>query len=102
MCNILTLMAETFPREQLATYVSVCNIGGSGGGIISTPGAGKIIHSVGYVPLYVALGFLHLGSFGIIQNWGHARLSPGPQSASSLGVGADRIAEKLQLRAGRI
>lgn len=67
MSNILTLMSETFPREQLATYVSLCSIGGSIGGILSTLLAGKVIHSMGYVPVFTALGFLHLAAFGIIS-----------------------------------
>lgn len=66
MSNILTLMSETFPREQLATYVSLCSIGGSLGGILSTLLAGKIIHSVGYVPVFTTLGFLHLTAFALI------------------------------------
>jgi ACS family hexuronate transporter-like MFS transporter len=66
MSNILTLMSESFPREQLATYVSVCSIGGSLGGILSTLLAGKIIHSVGYVPVFTTLGFLHLTAFALI------------------------------------
>jgi MFS transporter, ACS family, hexuronate transporter len=66
MSNILTLMSESFPREHLATYVSLCSIGGSVGGILSTLLAGKVIHSVGYVPVFTALGFLHLTAFALI------------------------------------
>jgi ACS family hexuronate transporter-like MFS transporter len=64
--NLLTLMSETFPREQLGTYVSLCSVGGSLGGIISTLLAGEIIHSVGYVPVFTTLGFLHLTAYGLI------------------------------------
>jgi ACS family hexuronate transporter-like MFS transporter len=67
MSNILTLMSETFPRQQLATFVSLCSIGGSIGGIISTLLAGAIIHRVGYVPVFTVLGFLHLTAFAVIQ-----------------------------------
>jgi ACS family hexuronate transporter-like MFS transporter len=66
MSNILTLMSETFPREHLATYVSLCSIGGSIGGIISTLAAGRIIQSVGYVPVFTTLGFLHLAGYALI------------------------------------
>jgi ACS family hexuronate transporter-like MFS transporter len=66
MSNILTLMAETFPRSQLGTYVSLCSIGGSLGGILSTLLAGKVIHNVGYVPVFTALGFLHFTAFAAI------------------------------------
>jgi len=67
MSNILTLMSETFPREQLATYAALCSIGGSIGGIISTLLAGKIIHGFGFVPVFTALGFLHLSGYGVIS-----------------------------------
>lgn len=73
MSNILTLMSETFPRGQLATYVSLCSIGGSLGGIISTLLAGKIIQSVGYVPVFTTLGFLHLIAFALIT-WSARRV----------------------------
>jgi ACS family hexuronate transporter-like MFS transporter len=78
MSNILTLMSETFPREQLGTYVSLCSIGGSLGGIVSTLLAGKIIHSVGYVPVFTTLGFLHLSAFALILYFSRraAALSP--------------------------
>lgn len=67
MSNILTLMSESFPREHLATYVSLAAIGGSLGGIVSTLLAGKVIHSVGYVPVFTALGFLHIIAFALIR-----------------------------------
>jgi ACS family hexuronate transporter-like MFS transporter len=66
MANMLTLMSETFPREHVATYVALASIGGSIGGIISTLLAGKVIHAVGYVPVFTTLGFLHFIAFGII------------------------------------
>jgi ACS family hexuronate transporter-like MFS transporter len=75
MSNILTLMSETFPREQLATYVSLCSIGGSIGGIVSTLLAGKIIQSVGYVPVFTTLGFLHFTAFGLIVFFSRAAAS---------------------------
>jgi ACS family hexuronate transporter-like MFS transporter len=66
ICNLMTLMSETFPREHVATYYSVAAIGGSIGGIISTLLAGKIIQSVGYVPVFTTLGFLHITAFAVI------------------------------------
>jgi ACS family hexuronate transporter-like MFS transporter len=64
--NLLTLMSECFPREHVATYVSVAGIGGSIGGIISTLLAGQIIGTFGYVPVFTTLGFLHVTAFSII------------------------------------
>jgi MFS transporter, ACS family, hexuronate transporter len=66
LCNLMTLMAETFPREHLATYYAISGIGGSIGGIISTLLAGKVIQNIGYVPVFTALGFLHITAFATI------------------------------------
>lgn len=66
MANILTLVSESFPREHVATYLSLSSIGGSIGGIVSTLAAGKIIHHAGYVPVITTLGFLHLVAFATI------------------------------------
>jgi ACS family hexuronate transporter-like MFS transporter len=66
MVNILTLVSESFPREHVATYLSLSALGGSIGGIISTLVAGKIIHHVGYVPVFTTLGFLHIVAFATI------------------------------------
>jgi ACS family hexuronate transporter-like MFS transporter len=67
MANILTLMSEIFPREHLATYVSLSAIGGSIGGILSTLWAGRVINSMGYVPVFTVLGFLHITAWLIIH-----------------------------------
>jgi ACS family hexuronate transporter-like MFS transporter len=67
MSNILTLMAESFPREQLATYAALASIGGSLGGIASTLAAGEVIHAVGYIPVFITLGFLHFTAYGVLS-----------------------------------
>ncbi len=64
--NLLTMMSETFPREQVATFVALSGIGGSIGGILSTLMAGSVIHRIGYVPVFTCLGFLHLTAYLII------------------------------------
>jgi ACS family hexuronate transporter-like MFS transporter len=66
MANILTLISESFPREHVATYLSLSALGGSIGGIISTLAAGEIITRVGYVPVFTSLGFLHICAFATI------------------------------------
>jgi ACS family hexuronate transporter-like MFS transporter len=66
MANQLTLLSETFPREHVATYLSLSSVGGAIGGILSTLAAGRIIHSVGYGPVFVALGFLHFLAYAAI------------------------------------
>jgi ACS family hexuronate transporter-like MFS transporter len=64
--NLMTLMAEIFPRQHMGTYVAVAGVGGSLGGITSTLMAGKVIEKIGYVPVFSTLGFLHLAAFAII------------------------------------
>jgi ACS family hexuronate transporter-like MFS transporter len=64
--NLLTLASELVPRSQVASLVSLGGIAGSLGGIISTLLAGKLISSAGYLPVFTALGFLHLTAFALL------------------------------------
>jgi len=66
MCNQLTLVAESVSRENLGTLLSMSAIGGSLGGMVSTLLAGRLIASVGYVPVFTGIGFLHLTAFAIL------------------------------------
>ena len=75
MANQLTLISETFPREHVGTYLSLSAVGGAIGGIITTLAAGRIIHGMGYVPVFTVLGFLHLTAFVAIF---HVRWSASP------------------------
>lgn len=67
--NKLTLASELVPRAQVASLVSLGGIAGSIGGIVSTLLAGKLIATVGYVPVFTGLGFLHLSAF-VLLAWG--------------------------------
>lgn len=67
--NKLTLASELVPRGQVASLVSLGGIAGSIGGIISTLLAGRLIATVGYVPVFTGLGFLHLTAFALLA-WG--------------------------------
>jgi len=66
MCNQLTLVSESVGRENLGTLLSLSALGGSIGGMVSTLLAGRLIASVGYVPVFTGLGFLHLTAFAIL------------------------------------
>jgi len=66
--NKLTLATELVPRSQVASLVSLGGIAGSIGGIVSTLVAGKLIATVGYVPVFTGLGFLHLTAFAILYS----------------------------------
>ena len=72
--NKLTLASEIVPRSQVASLVSLGGIAGSIGGVISTLVAGRLIATVGYVPVFTGLGFLHLTAFGVL--WLTLRASP--------------------------
>lgn len=63
--NKLTLASELVSRHQVASIVSLGGLAGSIGGVVSTLLAGKLIATVGYVPVFTALGFLHLTAFAI-------------------------------------
>ena len=67
--NKLTLASELVPRSQVASLVSLGGIAGSIDGIISTLLAGRLIATVGYVPVFTGLGFLHLTAFALLA-WG--------------------------------
>jgi len=67
--NKLTLATELVPRSQVASLVSLGGIAGSIGGIVSTLMAGKLIATVGYVPVFTGLGFLHLTAFAILYSF---------------------------------
>jgi Sugar phosphate permease len=65
--NQLTLATELVPRSRVASLVSLGGIAGSVGGIVSTLLAGRLIATVGYVPVFTGLGFLHLTAFGLLM-----------------------------------
>lgn len=66
MSNQLTLISESINRENLATLLSLTAIGGSLGGIVTTLIAGRLIASVGYIPVFTGIGLLHMTAFIIL------------------------------------
>jgi ACS family hexuronate transporter-like MFS transporter len=70
--NQLTLATDLVPSSRVASLVSLGGIAGSIGGVISTLLAGRWIASVGYVPVFTALGFVHLTGFAILW-WSQAQ-----------------------------
>jgi len=65
--NQLALIAESIPRESLATLVSLSALGGSLGGVISNLLTGRAIAAYGYVPVFTALSLLPLTAFAILE-----------------------------------
>lgn len=66
MANQLTLISESVPRQQAATLLALSAMGGSIGGMLSTLVAGRVIASVGYVPVFTGLSVVHVLAFGIL------------------------------------
>jgi len=65
--NLFTLTQETAPREHVASVVAVSILGGTIGGSLSTLVTGRVIKSFGYVPVFTAIGFVHLGAYQIVS-----------------------------------
>lgn len=66
MANQLALLSECFPRNAVATVVSITAIGGSLGGIVATLLTGRAVQSYGYVPVFTAMSVLHLTALTVI------------------------------------
>lgn len=64
--NRLTLSTDLVPRSRVASLVSLGGIAGAIGGIVAMLVAGRMIATVGYVPVFTALGFLHLTAFAVL------------------------------------
>lgn len=64
--NRLTLSTDLVPRTRVARLVSLGGIAGALGGIVAMLMAGRLIATVGYMPVFTALGFLHITAFGIL------------------------------------
>lgn len=64
--NKLTLASELVAREQVASIVSIGGLIGSVGGMIAMLLSGRLIATVGYGPVFTALGGLHLAAFALL------------------------------------
>ncbi|MEI6466190.1 MAG: MFS transporter [Verrucomicrobiota bacterium] len=69
MANQLTLISESVSRENVATLLALSAVGGSLGGIASNLLTGRAVAAYGYVPVFTALGALHLTAFAALV-WG--------------------------------
>lgn len=76
MANQLTLISESIARENVATLLALSALGGSLGGIVSTLAAGRLIATVGYVPVFTTIGFLHLTAWALLALTMRARPVP--------------------------
>lgn len=65
--NQLALIAESIPRESVATLVSLSALGGSLGGVVSNLLAGRAIAAYGYVPVFTVMSVLPLTAFVALE-----------------------------------
>jgi len=64
--NLTTLIIETTPPQNVARVVALTLMGGTVGGGLSTLLAGHVIKNLGYIPVFTALGFIHLTAFALM------------------------------------
>lgn len=65
--NQLALIAESIPRESVATLVSLSALGGSLGGVLSNLLTGRAIQAYGYVPVFTVISVLPLCAFACLE-----------------------------------
>lgn len=65
--NQLALIAESIPRESVATLVSLSALGGSLGGVLSNLLTGRAIEAFGYVPVFTVISVLPLTAFFALE-----------------------------------
>ena len=65
--NLTTLIIESTAPQQVASVVALTLIGGTVGGTVSTLLTGQVIKTLGYVPVFTALGFTHLAGYAIMS-----------------------------------
>lgn len=66
MANQLTLISESVPSACVGRLLARSALGGSLGGIVANLLAGRIIANVGYVPVFCALGVVHLVAWMVL------------------------------------
>ncbi len=76
--NVTTLVADTFPRTSVASVLGVAGSFGALGGLFSSKLIGTFVGSVGYTPVFLALGCFHLLAAGILRYF--LRFDPPPLS----------------------
>lgn len=80
--NQLALIAESIPRESVATLVSLSALGGSLGGVLSNLLTGRAIESFGYVPVFTAISVLPLTAFISLELMMHRARNSGAIGAA--------------------
>jgi ACS family hexuronate transporter-like MFS transporter len=72
--NVLTLPADLFPHDRVASVSGMSGTGGATGGMIFTLITGVVLDRFSYLPIFLAAGLMPLVAAAIIK-WG---VHPGP------------------------
>jgi ACS family hexuronate transporter-like MFS transporter len=67
--NVLTLPADLFPHDRVASVSGMSGTGGATGGMIFTLITGFVLDRFSYLPIFVAAGLMPLAAAAIIK-WG--------------------------------
>jgi len=67
-CNLLTLPSDMFPKDAVASVVSLGTFAGAISGAMIATAAGLLLKATGsYVPLFLFAGFIYLFALGVIH-----------------------------------
>lgn len=67
--NLTTLVADVFPRNTVASVLGISGSFGAFGGLISNALIGSSVGSLGFVPVFVVMGCLHLIAAALISRF---------------------------------
>lgn len=67
--NVTTLVADTFPRTSVASVLGVAGSFGALGGLVSSKLIGASVETLGFAPVFVAMGCLHLIAAALLRSF---------------------------------
>jgi len=67
--NLTTLVADVFPRNTVASVLGISGSFGAFGGLVSNALIGNFVGTLGFVPVFIAMGCLHLIAAGLISRF---------------------------------
>ena len=65
--NLTTLVADVFPRNTVASVLGISGSFGAFGGLVSNALIGGFVGSMGFVPVFLVMGCLHLIAAAIVS-----------------------------------
>jgi ACS family hexuronate transporter-like MFS transporter len=67
--GVTTLIADAFPRHTVASVLGITGSFGALGGLVSSKIIGALVGSLGFTPVFFALGCFHLMAAGILHHF---------------------------------